>query len=183
MNAQKQAAVLFLAIATSNSKQERTEKLRGQFLFEAVVNGCDRKVAHGEFFGDNHPPFEGVVETKAGVAARDVEGGMLFIPFELAVAPAPAVAPVAEAPVAVAAPAPAAPAAAPVAAPVAPAPAILTTRTKRVAFGEKLEFWNGTFTEKLEFEAPSSGAVVEERFNDGSVIVRFVGATRQTWTI
>jgi hypothetical protein len=176
MNAQQQAAaVLFVMIATSNSTKERKELMAQQHSFVAVVNGEKTVVAHGEFFGADHPPFEGVVTTTQGVAARDITGGMLFIPFEVPVA---APVPVAEAPAAVEVPV-----AAPVPVAEAPAPALLTTRTTRVAFGEQVEFWNSTFTVKVEFEAPSSGAVIEERFKDGSVIVRFVGATRQTWTI
>jgi hypothetical protein len=31
--------------------------------------------------------------------------------------------------------------------------------------------------------APSSGAVIEERFKDGSVTIRFLGAVQKTWTI
>ncbi len=108
-------------------------------------------------------PFHEVVFTTSGVAFRNmVTGGMTFIPF---VAPAP-VAEVAVVPVAEVA-----------------APALLTTRTTRVAFGQTVVVWNATFTDKLEIVAPSSGAVIEERFKDGSVRVQFVGLSRQTWTI
>ena len=166
MKTQKQAAVLFVMIAVSNNKKERAELLRGQFLFEATVNGVARKVTHGEFFMDGHPPIHEVVTTTSGIACRDVEGGMCFIPFEVVAVPvAPAVA------VAAAAPAP------------APAPTVLATRTMRVSFGQELVFCNASFSEKLEIIAPSSGAVIEEVFADGKVVVTFVGVSRLTWTI
>lgn len=173
MNAQKQAAaaILFAAIVTSNSKKERQELLKQQFLFEATVNGVARKVAHGEFFGLNHPPFEGVVETKAGIAARDVEGGMLFIPFEI-VAPAPAVAPaVVEVPVAVEAPA------------AVVAPKLISTISRRVGFGEIVEIYNSLFQLVEIFETPSSGAMVQQLLSDGSKVIRFTGIIEKTWTI
>lgn len=183
MNAQQQAIALFINLLAARPKR-RAELMKGQFMFSAVVNGQERQVAHGEFFAVGHPPFEGVVTTMAGVACRDVEGGMLFIPFA-PVAPAPAVAavpaPAAPAPVAPPAPAPAPAAHVPVA-PV-PAPAVLTTRTSRVSFGELVEVWNADFSAKVEITAPSSGAVIEQLFDDGSMVVTFVGSHRQTWTI
>lgn len=170
MNAQQQAIALFLQLITAGPKR-RKELLRNQHSFVVVVRGEERIVSHGEFFMEGHPPLLGAVKTHAGLALQDVEGGAAFVPFFPS---APAAAP-APAPVAVPTPAP-------VAAPVA-APVVISTRTTRVSFGENIEIRDVSFQLIETFMTPSSGAVIEEIFSDGKVVVTFVGSRRQTWTI
>lgn len=177
MNAQQKAIALFLQLVVAGPKR-RKELLKEQHSFVAVIRHEERIVSHGEFFMEGHPPLRGVVQTCGGLAIEDVEGGAAFVPLYPSASFAPAAV--------LAAPAPVAPAAVPAPVPVVPVPAparLLVTRSRRVTFGEEVTCHNGTFTSTLVVIAPSSGAIIEERFSDGQVIVTFVGASRQTWTI
>ena len=163
MNKQQQAIALLINLLCARP-QRRKELLRNQFSFVAVIRDEEVVAAHGEFFMGGDVPFHEVTKTHTGVAFRNlITGGMAFVPF--------AVEDVATAPVADPATA------------AAPAAAVVVTRTMRVSFGEKVEFWNSTFSGKVEFTAPSSGAVIEEVHSDGGIKITFVGTTRQTWTI
>lgn len=167
MNTQQQAIALFLQLITAGPKR-RKELLRNQHSFVAVIRHEERIVSHGEFFMAGHPPLRGVVQTYTGLVVEDVEGGTAFVPFF----------PSAPAPVAPAAPAPVAPVAAP-----APAPVVISTRSRRVHFGDLTEIRNASFQLVETFVTPSSGAVIEQLFDDGSMMVRFIGSIEKTWTI
>lgn len=175
MNAQQQAIALFLQLLAARPAR-RKELLKQQFSFIVVSHGEERIVAHGEFFAAGHPPLLGAVKTHAGLALQDVDGGAAFVPFfpSASFAPSAPVAPAA-APVAV-------PAAAPVAVP-APAPVVISTRSRRVHFGDLTEIRNASFQLVETFVTPSSGAVIEQLFDDGSMMVRFIGSIEKTWTI
>lgn len=80
MNKQQQAIALLIQLLAARPAR-RKELLRGQFSFVAVIRHEDVIVAHGELFWDGTPPIHEVVTTTSGVAFRNVEGGMVFIPF------------------------------------------------------------------------------------------------------
>ena len=173
MNTNKQqAAIALLVQLVVAGPKRRAELLKQQFSFVAVTHNQERIVSHGEFFAEGHPPLRGVVQTYAGLAIEDVEGGAAFVPF-FPFAPSAPPAPVAAA-------APVAPAATPA---PAPAPKIVSTLSRRVAFGETIEIRDGLFQLVEIFETPSSGAVVQELFSDGSQTITFVGLVQKTWTI